>query len=231
MERTLLRIAGGGLVLLLGILLTAIPQEPPPVAALEPVCSQSQDQSVQLPCEIPGTDLIARSLSDYDGNFLEDGGERLVCGVAALIIENTGEALNWAQVRLQTHGGYLTFTATMLPAGSSVMVLEESGGKYPNGPLTGCSGQVIPATERWEESQQLCLTQIDMGTLQVTNLTDGFLQNVRIYFKTYHDDPGIYLGGVTYCVRIETLEPGQSLKTTPAHYAQGYSRIVRVHTE
>ena len=44
------------------------------------------------------------------------------------------------------------------------------------------------------------------------------------------EDKGIYVGGITYNVKVTELEAGTSQTVSPSHYAQGYSRLMMVRT-
>ena len=165
------------------------------------------------------------------GSFVEDGLEAQVSNVATVMLHNTGPAVTWTQVMIQTNGGVLTFCASMLPAGSRVMVLERDARRYPVGALTACRGQAVLAEESWMDEARLQFADIDMGTMAVTNLTDSHIKNLLIYYKTHYGDVDIFLGGVTYFHKVEALDGGETVLIQPDHYAKGYSQIVRVSME
>lgn len=236
MGRLLLQLGGGGIALCLTLLIMMNTQ---PTAATmvtqlqrpSPTEAATETGGITFPYEIPGTALVAESLAPYDGDFVEDGMGRQVCNVASLVLRNTGPAIAWLQVMLETDDGLLTFVANTVPAGGTVMVLEKDAGKYPVGKLAACRGQVIVDEDVWLDETQLQFETVDMGTVAMTNLTDKPMGKLRIYYKTYHADVDIYFGGVTYCTSVERVEPGETVLIEPSHYAQGYSQIVRVRID
>lgn len=236
MGRILLQFGGVGTVLYLVLLLVTNAQSAAGgmVAQLQPaeVIAATKTMGVTLPYEIPGTALVVESLASYDGNFVEDGSERQVFNVACIVLRNTtDEDIAWIQVVLQSCNEQLVFTANTIPAHGMVMVLEKDAKQYAGDEIGACHGQVIFASEEWLDGRQLRFTDVDMGTVAVTNLTDSNIKKLRIYYKTYHADVDIFLGGVTYCTTIENLEAGGMALIEPSHYARGYSRIVRVSIE
>ena len=72
------------------------------------------------------------------------------------------------------------------------------------------------------------MTEMDMGTLAVTNVSDAALCEVWLYYKSYLSQPGIYVGGITYKAGLQWIGPGQTVQISPLHYACGYSGIVRI---
>ena len=65
------------------------------------------------------------------------------------------------------------------------------------------------------------------GILQIKNVSDDALEDVIIYYKVVHQD-GKYFGGRTYMVRVESLEPGQTVQTDAGHFTKDSTQIVRV---
>lgn len=235
MGRILLQLGGSGMALCLVLLLmtNGRPAAGTQVTRLEQTAPSAAEEAagVSLPCAVPGTALVVESLGPYDGDFVEDGLGRQVSNVACIVVRNTGEAAAWLQVVLETEQGTLTFVANTIPAGGVVMILEKEARKYSDDALTACRGQVVLGEGTWLDETQLRFVDVDMGTVAVTNLTDAPMEKLRIYYKTYHADVDIFLGGVTYYTVVDHLAPGETALIEPSHYAQGYSRIVRVKME
>ena len=228
MGRILLQLGGSGVALCLTLLLIGSVRQAAGTQVTQLQLPPTDAPSVTIPSKIAGTALVLESLAPYDGNFVEDGIGRQVSNVACIVVRNTGEAAIWLEVVVETEHETLTFHGNTVPAGSMVMILEKDAKKYPTGQLRACRGQVVLGEGLWMDEAQLEFADVDMGTVAVTNLTDGPMENVRVYYKTYHSDVGIFLGGVTYCTTIEYLPPGETVLIEPSHYARGYSRIVRV---
>ena len=60
-----------------------------PTAPPETVAEQTGE--ISFPYAIPDTGLVIQKIAAYDGVFLEDGTDEEITGVAAMVLENTGE--------------------------------------------------------------------------------------------------------------------------------------------
>ena len=81
--------------------------------------------------------------------------------------------------------------------------------------------------EDWLEQQELIIRQTGDIEITVENTTNKSMHNIRIYYKAYLPTERLYIGGITYCTGIETLEPGVSKTIQPYRYVKEYSKIVR----
>ena len=194
-------------------------------------CADNLSESITLPTVISGTNLIAQKLSSYEGPFLEDGTDREVVNIAALHVYNSGEtAVYKTRIALFWSDGFYVFEADHIPAGETVVILERSGSLYRQGKYVQCNG--------WQElsqedtfSKDVSVTDMALGTVVVSNLTEETLRNVCVYYKSWLAPPDIYVGGITYMVQIPVLLPGQSKHLYPYHYAAGYSKVVAVDVD
>ncbi len=183
----------------------------------------------ELPCTVAGTPLVAEQVNPYYGNFMEDGLDRQVSGVASVVLRNTSDQpIAWAEVVLQGQGENLVFQADHIPAGGVVMVLEKDAKLCPEATWYGCRGRVLFSQESWMDGESLEIVDLDVGTLRVANLTDKPVEEIRIYYKTYAADSGVYIGGITYFADIPILQPGEAVLLCPEHYTTGNTRILRV---
>lgn len=193
------------------------------------VCVQEQ---LQFPYMIEGSNLVLERVVAYDGPFVEDGTNREVFGVTAIVLRNAGvNGVVQAKVTLQQQERVLYFETNTLPPGQTVLVIEKNKSEYIQEIFISCDAeQTVSDTQWWLKNPPL-LEPVGMGSLNVYNPYDVPLDNLWLYYKTYQPDPGLYLGGITYKVGIRRLDPGQSLQINPPNYANGYSRIVRIITE
>lgn len=179
---------------------------------------------LQLPARIPGTDLVAERLVNYEGPFIEDGSDTPVSNIAALIIRNIGtNSIREGSVTVSRGEKYYVFAFSYILPGMSVMVLESSAAPCFQDGITQISGWTNPLDKSCRISD-LSFNALDMGRLTVTNLSENPLENIRLYHKNILQD-GTYVGGVTYCTAIEILLPGETIAILPDHYADGYSKI------
>ena len=110
------------------------------------------------------------------------------------------------------------------------MVQEKNKKAYQSGTYTECVGTAAKVDGFGMSEDKVQVTPNDDNTFTVTNLTEETIPCVRIFYKLYMEDKGIYVGGITYNVKVTELEAGTSQTVSPSHYAQGYSRLMMVRT-
>ena len=196
----------------------------------------SETEPQTLPSESPaqndpvaGAMLVARSLLPYDGPALWDE-EGMLSGVAALELWNAGKkAIRYAEILVWQGKKAYTFTATYIPAGCRVVVLEKNKSPYTRDAVTDIEfGAVVPL----EESQTaVSVTEEGAFSLRVTNKTREPLSAVRVFYKQYDATRGIYVGGTTYSAVITALQPGECRSMMPHRYAADYAKVVAVVAE
>lgn len=226
-----------GLAAILAI--TALPGEEQQAEAQAPVFSQPEltsqtsepgTESVELPCVLGNAGVIVQQLAQYEGSFLENGGEEPVAGTAALVVYNPGkEGIHSARIRLEQGGKTLYFSFTFLPPGSKVLVLEENQAFWSPEPITAC--ECISIAKGEVPSDERLLVEEADGMLAVQNITEDTISSAAIFYKSYDAGSELYVGGRTQVVRLEALEPGEVRKILPYGYAPGYSRVCWIITE
>ncbi len=185
-----------------------------------------------LPCAFQYTTLKALKLVSYDGPYWEDGTGEDVFALAALLVENTGTTgLDYACITVQQGTRELTFDATYIPPRSRVLILEENRQSYSDEPITACQCRtVIPGS--FDLRQRIVrLEDVGLSGLKVTNITQETAYKLRIYYKHYDRESGAFLGGITYSVTVDDLQPGACLELHPYRYTPGYTQAVAVTVE
>ena len=182
-----------------------------------------------LPTQVPGTTLIAQKLVSYEGPFLEDGTDREVVNVAALQVFNTStkEVLQ-ACVELWREDTAYKFYAERIPPGGTVLILETRAQTFLHDGFSSCSGRQLTAQSDTGDRTGISITDRAMGTVIITNLTDRKIENISLYYKSWLNPPGIYVGGICYTYAIPVLLPNQTIEIFPHHYASGYSKVASV---
>ena len=189
------------------------------------------DDSVSFPYAIPGTNLVIQSVRSYDGVFLEDGSNREVTGISAMVLQNSGKtAVEYAQITLNQGNSELNYKAVCIPAGATVVIQESNASQYLDSKYTSCSANVAEIATLEMSETLVKIEEVENGTLLVTNLTDSAIPCVRVFYKFAFEKGSIYVGGITYTAELEGLEPGQSQKLTANHFAAGSSEVVMVRT-
>lgn len=191
----------------------------------------AQAEPLSFPYAIPGTNLVIQKIDSYDGVYLEDGSDRSVTGIAAMILVNNGStAVEYANIAMTQNDTQLQFKATAIPAGAAVVVQESSATTYNSASYFQCSADVAEL-EKFEMSASLVkVEENENGSLTVTNLTEETIPCVRVFYKFSMEKGAIYVGGITYTAKIMELEPGVSQQVAPSHYASGSSEVMMVRT-
>lgn len=188
--------------------------------------------TLTMPYQIPGTTLTIRKIGSYSGIFLEDGSDKEISDVAAIVLTNNGDVgVEYVRIQMNCNGTELVFVASCLPAGGTVMVQEANTAIYQaNAAYTDCTADVATLEEFEMSADKIGIVENSDGSLQLTNLTDEVIPCVRIFYKFFMGDEGVYVGGITYNSKIVDLQPGVSQSVKPSHYVSEASRVVMIRT-
>jgi len=185
---------------------------------------------ITLPYAVPGTDLLVEKISYYEGPFLEDGTDREVVDIPALHIYNTGnDKILRTCITLHMSDSVYVFYGEHLLPGATTVLLEKDAKCYRKGDISSCTGW--QEKERDDSLEGVQITEVNMGTLAVTNLTEKKLNNLCLYYKSWLSPPDVYMGGITYRIHIPEILPGQTEYLYPYHYAAGYTKVVSVTSD
>ena len=192
---------------------------------------ESQPEPVTFPYSVPGTGIVVQKISSYDGIYIEDGSDQEISNVASMLMTNSsGNAIEYVSVSLKCDGERMEFEASDIPSGAAILVQEKNKKSYRDGTYTECVGTVAQMDGFGMAEDQVKVTPNEDDTFTVTNLTEQTIPCVRLFYKLYMEDQGIYIGGITYNVKVTELEAGASQTISPSHYVQGYSRLMMVRT-
>ena len=150
---------------------------------------------------------------------------------AAVVVENVGGiGVEYADIVIDQSGIPLKFTASAIPAGTTIIVQEANGAAYSDSSIQECSANVA-LIENFEMSSSMVeVVENERGSLSVTNLGSETIPCVRIFYKFALEKGSIYVGGITYTAKITELEPGVTQEVAPSHYVAGSSEIMMVRT-
>lgn len=187
--------------------------------------SDPVNTKVSLPYTLPNSSLVAEDIRSYDGQFVEDGSDEEVSGIAVLILTNNGDTpVEYADVEL----GDYQFIASAIAPGATVIVQETDRKSYSNTTSFTCNTH-IANIDSFDYSDDVTVEENETS-LTVTNVSGSDIPCVRIFYKLYMEEEDVYVGGITYTAKITDLAAGDSVDITPTHYLQGYSKIMMVRT-
>ncbi len=211
--------------------------EAPADTSAAPVVTESEE--TDPPIEIVTDDpedvslLIAENVRlvrtfSYTGLYVEDGSDEIVEKIVAVNVKNSGnKAVQYLAFTLKGSDGkdYVFEVTTLLP-GDSVTVLEKNRASYDKDVTYEVSG--CDSCAYFTETPSLCSDVIAVTAnghnITVKNLTDKTIASCRVYYKNVNGDS--LIGGITYTVGYENLEPGQELTAVSKHFDGDSSKIM-----
>lgn len=186
----------------------------------------NEASGLQFPCEVPGHNLRIEKLAPYTGIFVEDGTNQQTTDVAMILVQNTGDsAVEYAEIMIDYQGKTLCFQITALPAGERMVVQEKNRSGVPKGVAGRASALVVHRT-RMHIAPEISVSDNGDNSLTVKNLTDKTIPTVRIFYKYYMEKENMFVGGIAFTVRIDSLGAGGSMVVYPSHYNSQTSRVV-----
>lgn len=186
---------------------------------------------ITFPCQVPEYGLVIEKMGPYKGMFVEDGSNVNVENVAMLMVHNKGDfPVEYTQICVEYGQEKLYFDISALPVGERLVVQEKSGKPIPDGKATYATATVVQRANMEMSESKVRVTDNGDNTLTVQNLTDEAIPAVRVFYKYYMQDEGIFVGGIAFTVRVTRLTPGASVTIQPAHYTSKTGRVVMVLT-
>lgn len=186
-------------------------------------------EPITLPINVAGTDLLAQCFASYDGNYLETDAGNEVTGVAALLVQNSGETMVLqARVNLEQGSNSYTFWITMLPPGESVLVLDENAAQYQKAAFTACYGKAVCTQSGDASYPSVKIKAGENDTLVLQNVGKSTTPRLEIFYKSAYAQGLFYLGGRAKSVIAEPLQPGEKTVLKPEFYVEELSRILYI---
>lgn len=211
--------------------LTSQGEDPAPPST-EDSTSSPPPAAASLPMEL-GNGLRLVELFSAAGVFPEDGKDDFLPDVLCATIQNTtAQTLSIGRVELTGEGGSYIFEITSIPPGAKVHAYETHRKPAPSR-LDEMEGTSLFAAYR--EVEPLAELQgweitVEKGGIHVKNVSGQDLdRTLRICYKRVHNE--IYVGGITYCVRLTELRAGESVMLQAAHATPDNTRIMYVEYE
>ena len=191
----------------------------------------NEEYQVEIIEEQVNTDGIElRSLGLYSGMFVEDGTNDRVEEVGSVTVENTSlRWLEYAEILVTTSKETYHFTISAIPANAKVIALEKDRKKLD---LSKGYEVEIKNVLFYKETPTLQDKMFEIetrdGQIVVTNISEKDCSGtIYVYYKTKLD--GMYVGGITYRVKVEGgLDAGVSAQIYAGHYGEKTSEILYV---
>ena len=186
---------------------------------------------IPFPYRIREYDLVIEKLAPYSGMFLEDGTNREVENVAMLLVYNDAVLpITYTKITIVYGQETLEFDVSALPAGEALVVQEKNGKAIPAGDMVSAEATVVRQVDMQMSEEQVKVTDNGDNTLTIENLTEQNIPTVRIFYKYYMEQEGLFIGGIAFTVRITDLQAGAKVTVQPSHYTSQSCRVVMVLT-
>lgn len=177
----------------------------------------------QYPCAVDGTPLQVVSLASYDGPFWEDGTDREVVDVAAILVENQSSTMvQQGAIVIDWGEDLFVFEFTCLPPESRTLVLESTAKVFQMPENYRCYGW-----SRLTDPQKSHVTVTAQNiTMELHNPTASVISSVTVCYKHYYAESDTYIGGITYRLTEYQLQPGERRTVCPHHFSTQASALV-----
>ena len=187
-------------------------------------------ESVEFPYSIEGTELTVDKITQYDGIFIEDGSDEEISGVSAMVLTNRGKTdVEYAEVTAQQSDRALSFKASAIPAGATVVVLEAAQTGWSDEAVTQIYASASDGSSFEMSGDQIQIEDNGDDSITVTNISDKEIPCVRFFYK-YKMEENIYVGGIAYVAKLTGLDAGESQTVRPSHYVSGSSEVLMART-
>ena len=187
-------------------------------------------ESVELPYSIGGTELTVDKITSYDGIFIEDGSDKEISGVTAMVLTNHGDTdVEYAEVTAQQSDQTLSFKASAIPAGATIVVLEANQTGWSDEAVTQIYASATDGSSFEMSEDQIQIEDNGDDSITVTNISDEAIPCVRFFYK-YKMEENIYVGGIAYVAKLTDLGEGESQTVRPSHYVSGSSEVLMART-
>ncbi len=169
-----------------------------------------------------GNGLEIVSLGSYDGKYIEGGDDSAASGVCAVEVANrSDDDIQYAEITVVTGIGHFNFTLTTLPAGASVLLLENEKKEFSEEAHFKYAFSDNVAMFIGGGLDLMSDTFIITGDDYSINITNKSSKDyngaVTVYFK--QTENGRYFGGITYGATLrQGIKSGQSVVIPANHF-------------
>lgn len=158
-------------------------------------------------------------IGEYNGPYLEDGSNEEVSDVQMIVLENTAEQdLQYAEVILEYENVIAEYAVTNLPAGQKALILEKNRMEFTKKSLKKAVLTNVVFLEEMPLYEDIFEINGLDGVINVKNISNNDISgDIYIYYKNIGEE--MYLGGITYRVKIEAgLKSGEIRQLGASHF-------------
>ena len=172
-------------------------------------------------------------IGSYTGLYVEDGSDEAVSGLLMMIVTNISDApIQYAEISLTLGEDTARFTVSVLPAGSSAVLIEQNRMLFDETvDYTQAQAECVHLAG-FDKSLSLHQDKLDVqvlnGAINITNISGSDITgDIILCYKNVSN--GVYHGGIAYRVRLEGgLKEGEIKQIMGTHFHQPGSEILFV---
>lgn len=173
-------------------------------------CSKDEQKEIEPQViktfELKDEKITAENVSPYEGAYLEYGDTENVSGRYAMKFTNTGDqTIQSAQLVFSDGTQELSFWLEILPAGQSVIVVEQNQLSVAAEELNFVDSNITYMEAGLEKADCVKVMYNKDGTVKIENVTEEMLPLVRVFFRPV-DANGVALGGPCKSVMVDGIE-------------------------
>ena len=176
-----------------------------------------------------GSGLSIVETGKYSGKYFEDGTDEEVNDVMFIVLKNnSSKDLQYADIVALSGDTEFLFTASNIPSGASVMLLEK-GKQQAKKELTSAEAESVSFFgQNMDIKKSLFKIQRLEGVINLINISGSDItDDVYLYYKNGGD--GLYFGGITYRARVTGGIKANEVKQLGAkHFSSADSDIVDI---
>lgn len=182
-----------------------------------------------VPMEL-GEGIMLTGLAEATGNFPEDGSDEFLMSMLSATFRNDSDAtLQYGKVQLTVNGVSHSFEFSTVPPGQTVRAFDLDKKEVPRS-ISEVEARVeymvfFPEEpQRYEDKLQI---EVDNGEIRVKNISDKDIPGeISLFYKNKYS--GIYMGGITYRLRISGLKAGEEISGYASHAQKNATEIMFV---
>ncbi len=176
-----------------------------------------------------GNGLSIVKTGKYTGKYMEDGTDDEVEDVMFILLKNNSSAdLQYADVKVYNGDEEFFFTASNIPSGDSVMLLEKNRKSAEKKITSAKSESVVFFKSNMSLQKSLFKIQELDGAVNLINISGkDIAEDVYLYYKNGGD--GFYMGGITYLAKVTGgIKKDEVKQLSTKHFGISISEIVDI---
>lgn len=182
------------------------------------------DETIML-----GDGLSIAKYGRYSGEYMEDGSDEILEDVMFVLLQNnSSNDLQFAEITLEAEDITFKFSASNIPSGASVMLLDSNAAKAEKEIISAEAHNIVFFQNPMNTQSELINIQELNGIINITNISgDDISNDIHLYYKNGGDN--LFFGGITYVTKLTGgIKADETKQISAKHFIPQNSEIVNV---